>query len=75
MIIFHLIFKMLKNSILNIEWTKIEKKNSTCTKCPIFQNGLHVNEILIFKNQLSGTLKDTYLLSNYGCYNYNISNF
>ncbi len=54
---------MLKNSILKVKWNKIEKKNSTCTKCPIFQNGLHVDEILILKYQLSGALKDTYVLS------------
>jgi len=27
------------------------------------------------KNQLSGAQKNTYVLSNYGCYNRNISNF
>jgi len=25
--------------------------------------------------QFSGALKDTYVLSNYGCYNHNISNY
>ncbi len=37
---------------------------------------LHGNEILIKKIiQLSGALKNTYVLSNYECYNHNISNF
>jgi hypothetical protein len=76
MIIFHFIFKMLKNSILKVELSRIFLKNSTCTKCLILQNGLHVDEILILKkNQLSETLKNTYVLSNYECYNHNISNF
>jgi hypothetical protein len=40
------------------------------------QNGLHVDGILLFLNfQLSGVLKYTYVLSNYGCYNHNISNY
>jgi hypothetical protein len=41
----------------------------------ILQNGLHVDEILILrKSQLSGALKNTYVLSNYECYDHNISN-
>ncbi len=43
-------FKMLKKSILKIELSRILKIISTCTKCPILQNGLHVDEILIKKN-------------------------
>jgi len=74
MIIFHFIFKILKNPVLKIRLNRILKNVSTCTKCPIVQNGLHVDEILIFlKFQFNGTLKDTYVLSNYGCYNHNIS--
>ncbi len=68
--------KMLKNPILKVEWSKFFKNVSTCTKFPILQNGLHVDEILIFKIfQVNGTLKDTYLLSKYACYNHNISKF
>ncbi len=67
---------MLKNPILKVKLSRIFKNVSTCKKCPILQNGLHVNELLIFKNiQLSVTLKDTYALSNYRCYNHNISKF
>ncbi len=47
MIIFHFIFKMLKNPILKVELSRISKNISTCTKCPVLQNGLHVDEILI----------------------------
>jgi len=47
----------------------------TCTICPILQNGLRVDEILIKKIQVNGALKDTYVLSNYACYNHNISKF
>jgi hypothetical protein len=66
-------FKMLKNLILKVE---LNKNNSTCTKCLILQNGLHVDEILIKKKiQLSRALKNTYVLSNYECYNHNISKF
>jgi hypothetical protein len=69
-------FKMLKDPILKVELNRIKKIISICTKCPILQNGLHVNEILIFKKfQLSEALKHTYVLSNYECYNHNISNF
>ncbi len=64
---------MLKNLILKVE---LNKNNSTCTKCLILQNGLHVDEILIKKKiQLSRALKNTYVLSNYECYNHNISKF
>jgi len=48
MIIFHFMFKMLKNSILKVELSRIFKNISTYTKCPILQSGLHINEILIF---------------------------
>jgi len=76
MIIFYFIFKVLKNPILKIELSRIFLNDFTCTKSWILQNGLHVNEILIFKkNQLSGALKNTYVLSNYGCYNHDISIF
>jgi hypothetical protein len=69
-------FKMLKNFILKITLNRIFLNISTCTKCLILQNGLHVNDLLIFlKLQLSGALKNTYVLSNYECYNHNISNF
>jgi len=67
---------MLKNSILKVELGKIFKIISICTKCPILQNGLHVDEILIFfLKKLNRALKNTYDLSNYECYNHNILNF
>jgi hypothetical protein len=66
MIIFHF---MLKISILKVELGRIFKIIYMCTKCLILQNGLHVDEILIFKkNELNGALKNTYVLSNYECY-------
>ncbi len=43
-------------------------------QCPILQNGLHVNEILIFSS-FKLMEKNTYVLSNYACHNQNISNF
>jgi hypothetical protein len=49
MIIFHFMFKMLKNPILKLELSRIFKNVSTSTKCPILQNGLIVYEILIIK--------------------------
>jgi hypothetical protein len=53
-----------------------KKKVFTCTKCLILENGLHVDEILILKKiQLNETLKDTYILSNYGCYHSNDNDF
>jgi hypothetical protein len=58
MIIFHFMFKMLKIPILKVELYRIKKITSSCTKCLILQNGLHVDEILFFKEfQLSGALK------------------
>jgi hypothetical protein len=74
MIIFHSIFKMLKKPILKVKLSKFFKNASTYTRCPILQNGLHVDEILIFqKFQVNEALKGIYELSNYACYNYNIS--
>jgi len=59
-----------------VELSRILKIISTCTKCLILQNGLHVDGILIFKNLKSSVdLKNTYVLSNYECYNHNISKF
>jgi hypothetical protein len=72
-IIFHFIFKMLKKPILKVELSRIFFNASTCTRCLILQNGLHVDEILIFQNfQVNGAVKDTYILLSYACYNYNI---
>ncbi len=74
MIIFHFMFKMLKNPILKVELSRILKIISTCIICLILQNGLHVDEILILKkNQLCGALENTYVLSNYEWYEHNIS--
>jgi hypothetical protein len=75
MIIFHFILKMLKNLILKVELSRIFKNTFTRTRYQILQNRLHVDEILIFKKlQVNGALKDTYILSNYICYNHNVSN-
>jgi hypothetical protein len=75
-IIFYFIFKIFKNLILDIELSRIFKNVSTCTRCSILQNGLYVNEILIFYLfQVSGALKNAYVLSNYACYNHNILKF
>jgi membrane-bound acyltransferase YfiQ involved in biofilm formation len=47
MIIFHFTFKMLENPILKVELSRI-KNEIYLHKCLILQNGLHVNELLIF---------------------------
>jgi hypothetical protein len=74
MIIFHVLFKMLRIPILRVELSRFFLNASTCTRCPFLQNGLHVDEILIFENfQVSGALKYSYVLPNYACYNHNIS--
>jgi hypothetical protein len=66
-------FKMLKNPILKVKLSRIFFNISTYTKCSILQNGLHVDEILIFKKiQRNGALKTIYVLSNYECCNHNI---
>jgi hypothetical protein len=68
-IIFHFVFKMLKNPILKVDVSRIFLMH-LLTRCPISQNGIHVNEILIFfKFQIHGALKNTYVLSNYASYN------
>ncbi len=60
--------------ILNADISPFESKNfknvSTCTRCLILQNELHVDEILFFFFQVSGALKHTYVLSNYTLYIY-----
>jgi hypothetical protein len=66
----------MKKPILKVELSRIKKNASTCTRCSILQNGLHVDEILIFqKFQVNGALKYIYVLLSYACYNYNISKF
>jgi hypothetical protein len=73
MIIFHFIFKMLKNPILKVELSIIFKNISTCTKCLILQMGYMLMKYYYFlRFQFSGSLKNTYVLLNYGCYNHNI---
>jgi hypothetical protein len=68
-------FKRLKTPILEIELSRILQNIFTYTNYPILQNGLHIDEILIFlKIQLNGTLKNTYIISNFECYNHNTSN-
>ncbi len=67
---------MLKNPILKVELSRIFENVSICTKCLILQNGPHVDEILIFKNiHINGAQKYKHVLSNYECYNHNISKF
>jgi hypothetical protein len=51
-------FKMLKIPILKLQLSRIFLNVSTSTKCPILQNGLIVDEILIIKKiQFSKALK------------------
>jgi hypothetical protein len=47
---FDLKFKILENPILKVDLSKIFSNASTCTRCLILQNGLHMDEILIEKN-------------------------
>jgi hypothetical protein len=69
-------FKMLKNPIFKVELNRILKIISNHTKCLILQNGLHVDEILTLKKfQLNEAIKNTYIFSNYECYNHNILKF
>jgi hypothetical protein len=44
-------FKMLKNPILKVKLSRIKKKIPTCTKYPILQNELYVDEKLIKKKK------------------------
>jgi hypothetical protein len=64
---------MLKIPILKVDLNKIFKNASTCTKCQVLQNGLHVNKLLIEK--INGTSKNIYVLSNYTCYNQTVLKF
>jgi hypothetical protein len=67
--VFHFIFQMLKNPILKVELSIIFWNDFTFIRCPILQNGLNLDEILIFwKFQVNGALKDIYVVSNYVCY-------
>jgi len=50
MIIFHFIFKMLKNPILIVDLSIIFKNVSTCTRCLILENGLDVHDFIFFEN-------------------------
>jgi hypothetical protein len=47
MIIFHFIFKMLKNPILKVDLNRIFFNASIGTRCLIVENGLNVDEIFI----------------------------
>jgi hypothetical protein len=60
MIIFHFIFLMLKNPILIVYLSISFLNASTCTRCLILENGLHVDEFLFSNFQISRGLK-TYL--------------
>jgi len=67
---------MLKKPILKVDLSKEKINASFCTRCLILQNGLHVDEILIYKKyQVTMSLKYIYVLSNYAYYDHNISNF
>jgi len=48
MIIFHFMIIMLKTPILKIDLSIIFLNASTCMKCHILQNGLQIDEMLIF---------------------------
>ncbi len=59
-------------SRLKTMFGNVWKNAFTCTRCPILQNELQVYEILILKTfKVNENLKDTYVLSNYACYNHN----
>jgi hypothetical protein len=76
MIIFHFNDYNVEKHILKVNLNTFFKNASTSTICPILQNELQVDEILIYiKFQVNEDLKDTYVLSNYAFYNHNISNF
>ncbi len=49
MINFHFILKMLRSPILKVNLNRTLKNGSTCKRCLILQNELHVDEILIKK--------------------------
>ncbi len=74
--IFHFLFKMLKKPHFE---SIVKYKNlnaSICKRCPILQNGLHVEETLnLLRNQVNGALKNTFVLLNWACYNQNISKY
>jgi hypothetical protein len=71
-IIFQFIIIILKNEHLHVDLSRFYKIASTCKKCPILQNGLQIDEILIFFYfQINGALKHMCVLSNYACYNHN----
>jgi hypothetical protein len=48
MIVFHFMIIMLDNFILKVNLNRFLKNASIRTRCQILQNGLQVNEILIF---------------------------
>jgi len=52
MIIFHFMIIMLKTPILKIDLSIIFLNASTCMKCHILQNGLQIDEMLIFKKKI-----------------------
>jgi len=67
---------MLKNPILKVDLNTFLKNAPTSMICPILQNELQIDEILIRKIiQVNENLKNTYVSSNYAFYNHNISNF
>jgi hypothetical protein len=51
--IFHFMIIMLKNPILKIDLSRFFLNASTCMKCHILQNGLQVDEILIFIKKIN----------------------
>jgi hypothetical protein len=67
---FHFMYVILKNPILKVESSGIIKIASNCmsnlTKWSICKWNIYIF-------QINGALKDTYVLSNYACYNHNIS--
>jgi hypothetical protein len=45
--VFHYRFKTLKNPILKVGLNRIFLNVFPCTKCPILQNGLHVDDFFL----------------------------
>jgi hypothetical protein len=62
--------KMLKNPILKVELRGITKNASTCMSNLTKWATCKWNIDFFF--QINGALKNTYVLSNYACYNHNI---
>jgi hypothetical protein len=76
MMFFHFQLSNFGSPILKVESNRIFFKMFILAQgVRSYKNGLHVDKILIFqKFQVSGVLKDIYVLSYYALYNHNTSN-